>query len=154
MSFRRSFFLSVVLLLATLVFAATAGAAGVAGSSVAKAWDVPSYASLSVKATTGPSETETEFREALEDNFAAMDTNSDGKVSFEEAAAYNSGLTQDVFYAVDANGDGFITKEEVEQGAGCAGCSSCSGCGTKKCLSDFFLAGLSISMLAAFSRRK
>jgi len=153
MSFSRSLFLSVMVVLATLAFAATAGAAGVAGSSVAKGWDVPSYASLNVKVTTGPVETETEFREALEHSFDAMDTNDDGKVSYAEALAFNGGLTQDVFYAVDANGDGFITEEEAEAGAGCGGCS-CNECGTKKCFTDLFLAGLSLSMLAAFSRRK
>lgn len=156
MSFNRTGFFFVSLIVATLALTATAGAAGtagVAGADVAKAWDVPAYATLSVKVTTGPAETETAFREALADSFAAMDTNDDNKVSWTEALAFIPNLTQDVFYTVDVNGDGYITKEEAEAGAGCAGCS-CSQGDAKKSLADLFLAGLSLSMLAAFSRRK
>jgi hypothetical protein len=40
-----------------------------------------------------------------------------------------------------------------EGGLGCTGCSSCSKSGVQKSLGDFFLAGLSLSMLAAFSLR-
>ncbi len=141
-----------LLFTATIALAATAGAAGVAGSSVSTAWDVPAYSTLNVKLTTGPAITETAFRDALGSAFDSIDTNHDGKISFAEALAAYPNLTQDVFYTVDTNGDGFITKEELEA-SGCAGCSS-SATDAKKRLGDLFLAGLSLSMLAAFSRRK
>ena len=144
---------------AVLFFLVVLGAvvAVTATANAAQQWDVPDYTTLSVKATTGPVETETSFREALEENFAGMDTNSDGFVSYAEAQAALPGMTQDVFYAVDTNGDGKVSHEEAEAGSGCAGCS-CSRCdfskdGIQKHLGNLFLAGLSLSVLAGFSRR-
>ena len=148
-SLRSMSFLFLVVLGTTTVFMATANAA--------QQWDVPDYTTLSIKTTTGPAETETSFREALEDNFAGMDANSDGFVSYAEAQAALPGLTQDVFNAVDANGDGKISREEAEAGSGCCGCS-CSKSdltkdGIQKQMGNLFLAGLSLSVLAGFSRR-
>lgn len=151
MVFSRStiqFFLAV--LAATAAFTATANAA--------QQWDVPDYTSLSVKSTTAPVETETSFREALEHNFDAMDTDQDGQISYAEALAALPGLTQDVFDSVDTNGNGQISHKEAECGEGCFGCSchksDLTTGGVQKHLGNLFLAGLSLSVLAGFSRRR
>ena len=84
-------------------------------------WDVAAKGLQSVKATTPPIVTDTAFRQALADNFAAMDTNGDGVVTYAEAVAYLPGLTPAQFALVDANGDGKITPAEAGiAGAGCS----------------------------------
>ena len=96
--------------------------AGSGGS--ANQWDVAAKALQSVKVTTPPIVTDTAFREALADNFDAIDVNGDGFVSYAEAVAYLPGLTSAQFVAVDANDDGKISKAEAgiaDAGCGCAG---------------------------------
>ena len=126
MSFHRnaaSLFLMV--LVATVAFTATAGAATVlsgSGGSATQQWDAPDYSSLSVKQTTPPIET-SDLLELLETSFAEVDTDGDGQVSFAEAEAALPGLTQAAFDAADTNGDGQISKDEAGIGSGC----NCNG---------------------------
>ncbi len=152
MVFQRKVVLVLLVVLGVAGFTASAnadtGLIGV-GSAATQQWDAPDYSALSVKATTAPAITETAFLQALGSSFDSIDTNHDGVVTYAEALAAFPGLTQDVFYAVDADGNG-ITEAEVQSATGCAGCSKSAA---QKSLSDLFLGALSLTMLAAYSRR-
>ena len=65
-------------------------------------------------------------RQQLAAAYASADTNGDGGLSFAEAAAAVTGLTQAEFDALDVNHDGQLTPGELGMGdgAGCAGCRS------------------------------
>lgn len=52
-----------------------------------------------------------------QDRFNAMDTNNDGKVSYEEYMAYHQKLSEERFKSMDADGDGFVTQEEHQEAA-------------------------------------
>ena len=53
----------------------------------------------------------------MQDRFSAMDTNNDGKVSYEEYMAYHQKLSEERFKSMDADGDGFVTQEEYQEAA-------------------------------------
>ena len=47
--------------------------------------------------------------------FDAMDTNKDGKISYEEYMAYHQKLSEEKFKALDADSNGFVTREEYQK---------------------------------------
>ena len=49
------------------------------------------------------------------DKFDAMDTNNDGKISYEEYMAYHQKLSEERFKSLDADGNGFVTHEEYQK---------------------------------------
>lgn len=49
------------------------------------------------------------------DKFAQMDTNNDGKVSYEEFKAYFPDMREEAFVVIDKNGDKFIERVEWDE---------------------------------------
>ncbi|MDH3557609.1 MAG: EF-hand domain-containing protein [Deltaproteobacteria bacterium] len=54
----------------------------------------------------------------MQDRFNSMDTNNDGKISYEEYMAYHQKLSEERFKSMDADGDGFVTQKEHQEAAG------------------------------------
>jgi len=64
--------------------------------------------SITLTATTDVEQ----IKNDLKTNFDTVDTNKDGKISYEEFSAYNSSLTRDIFDSI-AGSDSYIDKSEV-----------------------------------------
>ncbi len=77
----------------------------------------------------GESLTSDAARQQLAAAYATADSNGDGVLSFTEANAAVSGLTQAVFDEIDTNGDGQLSADElgIGNGSGCAGCTGAKG---------------------------
>lgn len=52
---------------------------------------------------------------AQSEDFAAADTNGDGQISYEEAAAVFEDLTEEVFKAADVDGNGTLDEDEFAE---------------------------------------
>jgi len=87
-------------------------------------------------------------------NFASVDTNGDGLLSFAEASVRFSDLTQAEFDALDSNKDGFLSETELggttTPETGCALGKAISG----DRLGDFFLLGLSAMVMLGWGGRR
>ncbi|MBW7863354.1 MAG: DUF5011 domain-containing protein, partial [Candidatus Hydrogenedentes bacterium] len=105
-----------------------------------------------------PAPTVEEALEALAASFDEADTENDSRLSFSEAQAVLPGLTKEVFDLIDTDGDGYLSRAELglEDGDGGCGCakSLLTPEGLKKRLGDLFLAGLVLSLLAIWGRRR
>ena len=109
--------------------------------------------------TEGETPTE-EIAEDLLDMFDTTDTNEDGSLSFEEARRVMAGLTQDHFEAMDANGDTYLSRDELldsagmDEGCGCCKTNSATKENVKRYIGDLLLVGLSLLVLASFTRKQ
>lgn len=54
----------------------------------------------------------------FQSTFAEMDTDNDGKVSYDEYITYHQKLAEERFKKMDADGDGFVTSEEHQEAIG------------------------------------
>ncbi len=103
---------------------------------------------------------------ALHDYFQTADRNNDGRLSYMEASQQVPGFSIAQFNFLDVDRVGYLTESGLadllglstgeEPLCGCLGCekSDMSLNGMKKHLGDLFLAGLAMSCLLMFSRRK
>jgi beta-lactam-binding protein with PASTA domain len=91
--------------------------------------------------------------EQLADVYDAADTNGDGALSFSEAVAAVTGLTQAVFNELDTNGDGQLASDElgVDASAGCTGCQGSKKAFDPTRMGDLFLMALGALGLAAMA---
>jgi len=91
----------------------------------------------------------------IADIFEAADANHDGKLTFDEAYAYNNMITAAQFYGYDANLDGYVDRTEAGLPAdpGKDGCAGCNGSSSKSLFDgDLFTIVLSLFGLAAMAK--
>jgi formylglycine-generating enzyme required for sulfatase activity len=100
--------------------------------------------------------TQEEIMQILLDAFDAADTNGDGKLSYEEALAIVTGLTQDQFNALDTDDDGFLSIEELGGDGGCGCCKRTPNTkiDIKRYIGDWLLVGLSLLVLITLANRR
>lgn len=75
--------------------------------------DLSWYGDINTKGTSITITGSEQFLNDLRTNFNSVDTNNDGKISYDEAVTYYPTLTRDVFDSADANKDGYIDKAEA-----------------------------------------
>ena len=51
----------------------------------------------------------------MQGRYNVMDTNKDGKISYDEYMAYHQKIAEKRFQSMDTNGDGFATQQEHEE---------------------------------------
>lgn len=75
--------------------------------------DLSWYGEISTKGASITITGAEQFLNDLKTNFNSVDTNKDGKISYEEAVAKYPTLTRDTFNSADTNKDGYIDKAEA-----------------------------------------
>jgi len=108
-------------------------------------------------AITTPTRTLQQIAESLQGGFGNVDINNDNQLSFAEAMASESTITQGQFSTIDTNNDGFITPEELEryltpEMVGCKLKKNNLGAKFGEMMGDIFLVGLTLLSLVVIRR--